>query len=138
VGNFRPLKVGKHLQHVREKHENVFLRKGGGALPEISFKIGEAFLHLDVSLLARDDAAPLLLQDVAAPILDDVWMRVGSDLAKQLNFFSEDELGLFVAEQHFLDAFDAALLVLHLVDYAVASADHLPHLEALPELSLAA
>ena len=72
----------EHFQHVREEHENILLREGSSALAEIGFKIGEAFLHLDVPLLAGNDAAPLLLQDVAASVLDDFGVRVGPDLAE--------------------------------------------------------
>jgi hypothetical protein len=138
VRHLRPLQVGEHLQHAREEHEHVVLVEGLRAFGQVGLEVGQSLLHLDVPLLEGVDRALLLLQDEAAAVLDDVGVRVAADLGEQLDLLAEDELGLLVVQPHLLHALYAALLVGHLVHDAVSRPDHLPHLETLVELPLAA
>lgn len=91
---------------------------------------------MDIALLKGAEIAFLLLQTVAASVLDDVRMWVRLDFLKQFDFLAKDELGLLIVEANFLHTLDIALLVHYFIDYAVASTNDLSDFEPLVEIAL--
>jgi hypothetical protein len=78
----------------------------------------------------------LLLKDIAAPIFDDIRMRITPNLTEQLNFLPKYEFTLLIIQPYLLNAFDIPLFIPNFIDYAIPSADDLSQPEALPQLSL--
>lgn len=70
----------KGLDHRSEEHNDIFLLEGLFPATEIGFEVGDALFHLNIALLAGVDLPPLLLQDIAAPVLNNVGMRILLDL----------------------------------------------------------
>ena len=78
--------MGEHLDHTSHEHNDIFLRERRSAFAEIRLQVSNALLHLDVPLLDIIEGALGLLQDVTTAVLDNIGVRIGPNLGKQLYF----------------------------------------------------
>ena len=124
------------LDHGGEEHDDIFLLEGLFPAAEVGFEVGDALFHLNVALLAGVDLPPLLLQDIAAPVLDDVGVWILLNLGQQFYFLSENELRLLIVKPDFFDTFDIVLLIIHLVNYTIPRSYYVTDPKAIIQLSV--
>ena len=134
--DFRLLEMCEGLDHGGEEHDDVFLLEGLFPAAEVGFEVGDALFHLNVALLAGVDLPPLLLQDIAAPVLDDVGVWILLNLGQQFYFLSENELRLLIVKPDFFDTFDIVLLIIHLVNYTIPRSYYVTDPKAIIQLSV--
>jgi len=124
------------FDHGGEEHDDVFLFKGVLPAAEVGFEVGDALFHLNVALLTGVDLAPLFLQGIGAPVLDNIGVGILLNLGEQLYFLPENELGLLIVEAYFLDTFDIVLLIIDLINYTIAGAYYVADPEVIVQLSI--
>lgn len=76
------LKMCKDFDHAGDEHEYVLLVEGFFSGAKVGFKVGNAFLHLNIPLLAEVHAPSLFLDTIAAFVLHDVRMRIVLNLGQ--------------------------------------------------------
>ena len=124
------------LNHGGQEHDDIFLLEGFLSAAEVSFKIGDALLHLNIALLVGVGAPSHFLENETAPVFDDVWVRVLLNLRKEFYLLPENEFGLFVVQSYLFYTLDIVLLIIDFVDYAIACSNHMPDLKSLVELTV--
>ena len=122
----------EYFNHIGDKLCDFLFFKWLRSMSQISFKIGHAFLHLYVPFLDAWQTPFHLLYTIAASVLDDVRVRIVSNLGEQLYLFSEDELSLLVIKPDLFYTFQTGFIVYDLINYAVSCADYLSYLVSLP------